>query len=30
VAEWSEFLPIDTTLVLEDADAGAVLAAICK
>ena len=26
VAEWSEFLPLETTPVLEDADAGEVLA----
>lgn len=30
MAEWSEFLPIQTTPVLEDADAGAVLASIYK
>jgi hypothetical protein len=28
VAEWSEFLPVQTTPVLEDADAGAVISAI--
>jgi hypothetical protein len=28
MAEWSEFLPIETTPVLEDADAGAVLKAL--
>ena len=30
VAEWAEFLPMQTTPVLEDADAGAVLAAMYK
>ena len=30
VAEWSEFLPLETTPVLEDADAGAVLGSIYK
>ena len=30
VAEWSEFLPVETTPVLEDADAGAVLGSIYK
>ena len=30
VAEWSEFLPLETTPVLEDADAGAVLGSIFK
>jgi hypothetical protein len=30
VAEWSEFLPIQTTPVLDDADAGAVLGAMFK
>jgi len=30
VAEWMEFLPIETTPVLEDADAGAVLGAMFK
>ena len=30
IAEWSEFLPIETTPVLEDADAGAVLGSIYK
>jgi hypothetical protein len=30
VAEWSEFLPVQTTPVLEDADAGAVLGAMFK
>jgi hypothetical protein len=30
MAEWSEFLPIETTPVLEDADAGAVLGALYK
>jgi hypothetical protein len=30
VAEWSEFLPMQTTPVLEDADAGAVLSAMYK
>lgn len=30
VAEWSEFLPLETTPVLEDADAGAVLASLYK
>ena len=30
VAEWSEYLPLQTTPVLEDADAGAVLAAMYK
>jgi uncharacterized protein DUF3303 len=29
-AEWSEFLPIETTPVLEDADAGAVLSSMFK
>ena len=29
-AEWSEFLPIETTPCLEDADAGAVLATLKK
>jgi Protein of unknown function (DUF3303) len=29
-AEWSEFLPIETTPCLEDADAGAVLAGMKK
>jgi hypothetical protein len=29
-AEWTEFLPIETTPCLEDADAGAVLAALKK
>jgi hypothetical protein len=28
IAEWSEFLPIEVTPVLEDADAGAVLSAM--
>ena len=28
IAEWSEFLPLQTTPVLEDADAGAVLGAM--
>jgi hypothetical protein len=30
IAEWSEFLPLQTTPVLEDADAGAVLGARYK
>ena len=30
IAEWSEFLPLQTTPVLEDADAGAVLATLYK
>ena len=30
VAEWMEFLPIETTPVLEDADAGAVLGGMFK
>jgi hypothetical protein len=30
LTEWSEFLPIETTPVLEDADAGAVLSAVYK
>ena len=30
LAEWSEFLPIETTPVLEDAEAGAVLSAMFK
>jgi len=30
VAEWSEFLPLQTTPALEDADAGEVLAALYK
>ena len=30
VAEWMEFLPLQTTPVLEDADAGAVLTAMYK
>ena len=30
IAEWSEFLPVQTTPVLEDADAGAVLGALYK
>ena len=30
VAEWWEFLPLQTTPVLEDADAGAVLGAMYK
>jgi len=30
VAEWAEFLPLQTTPVLEDADAGAVLGALYK
>ena len=30
VAEWSEFLPMQTTPVLEDGDAGAVLGAMYK
>ena len=30
VAEWSEFLPIETDPVLEDADAGAVLGSLFK
>jgi hypothetical protein len=30
IAEWSEFLPVQTTPVLEDADAGAVLGAMYK
>jgi len=30
VAEWSEFLPMQTTPVLEDSDAGAVLGAMYK
>lgn len=30
IAEWAEFLPMQTTPVLEDADAGAVLAAMYK
>lgn len=30
VAEWSEFLPLETTPVLEDADAGAVLQSLQK
>jgi hypothetical protein len=30
VAEWMEFLPIETTPVLEDADAGAVLSTMYK
>jgi len=30
VAEWSEFLPMETTPVLEDADAGAVLQSLQK
>jgi hypothetical protein len=30
VAEWSEFLPLETTPVLEDADAGAVLGTMYK
>jgi hypothetical protein len=30
VTEWSEFLPLETTPVLEDADAGAVLASVMK
>lgn len=30
VAEWSECLPLETTPVLEDADAGAVLGSIYK
>ena len=29
-AEWTEFLPIETTPCLEDADAGAVMAALKK
>ncbi|MEI9970067.1 MAG: DUF3303 family protein [Terracidiphilus sp.] len=29
-AEWQEFLPIETTPCLEDADAGAVLATLKK
>ena len=29
-AEWSEFLPVQTTPVLEDADAGAVLESMYK
>ncbi|MEO8224483.1 MAG: DUF3303 family protein [Gammaproteobacteria bacterium] len=30
VSEWSEFLPLQTTPALEDADAGAVLGAMYK
>lgn len=30
IAEWSEFLPLQTTPVVEDADAGAVLGARYK
>jgi hypothetical protein len=30
VAEWAEFLPLQTTPVLEDADAGAVLGAMYR
>jgi hypothetical protein len=30
VAEWSEFLPVETTPVVEDADAGAVLGSLYK
>jgi Protein of unknown function (DUF3303) len=30
VAEWMEFLPLETTPVLEDADAGAVLGGMFK
>ena len=30
IAEWAEFLPIETTPVLEDADAGAVLGSLFK
>ncbi len=30
VAEWAEFLPLQTTPVLEDADAGAVLSTLYK
>lgn len=30
VAEWMEHLPLETTPVLEDADAGAVLSAMFK
>lgn len=30
VAEWMEFLPLETTPVLEDADAGAVLGSMFK
>jgi hypothetical protein len=30
VAEWSEFLPIETTPALEDADAGAVMGSLFK
>jgi hypothetical protein len=30
IAEWGEFLPLQTTPVLEDADAGAVLGAMYK
>ena len=30
VAEWMEYLPLETTPVLEDADAGAVLGAMFK
>ena len=29
-AEWNEFLPMETTPVVEDADAGAVLGAMFK